>query len=103
MTTCVVMNYCANHSPSALSPEPSPPRFPARLANRPGAQQPGQKGNRRKQRMLPLPRLKLNLRPGVTIDLPRDVVRTPRECETCLSETQDGQNFSLNPPPCPAS
>src|SRR6185503_3552820 len=81
---------CASPSPSARSQAPSPQLYPEALANRPGPQEPGQKGNCGDQRVPLLPGFKADVRAGVAIDLPRNVVGTAAEGQARLGQAGDG-------------
>ena len=94
-TTCAATSCCASPSPSARWPARSPPRSPARLANRPGLQQPRQEADPGEQRMALLPRLQLDVGPGVAVDLPRDIIRAAGEGQARLGQAQRPKAPSL--------
>ena len=56
------------------------------LANRPAPQQPRQKADRCKQRVPLLPRFEPDVGPGMTIDFPRDIIRSAREGQARFGE-----------------
>src|SRR3569623_2380327 len=100
-TIFAVMNCCASRSRSARLRPPCRRRWPAGSANRARTQQPRQKGNRRNQRMPPLPGLELDLRARVAIDLPGDVVGAAGEGEAGLGEAENGVEFPVALLPAP--
>src|SRR5438874_11157573 len=102
-TICAGTSCCASPSPSARWPAPSTPPSPAPLANRPGPQQARQEADRGEQRPAALPRLQLDVRAGVAVDLPGDVIRAAGEGEAGLGEAQDRQRLPLDAPPGPAA
>src|SRR3569833_3119618 len=93
-TICAAMSCCGSRSPSAPLRPRCHRRWPGDLTNRPGTQQPRQKGKRCKQRMAPLPWLELDFRAGVAIDFPRDVVGAAGEGEAGLGEAEDRNSFA---------
>src|SRR5436853_5122088 len=97
-TTFEPMSSCASHSPSGRSPARSLPRSAGRSANRPGLQQPGQKAEPSQQRMPLLPRPQPNIRAGMAIDLPHDVIGAPGERQARLGEAEDGEPLPFDPP-----
>ena len=58
------------------------------LANRPAPQQPRQKADRGEQRVAPLPRLERDVRAGMAVDLPGDVVGAAGEGQARLGQAQ---------------
>src|SRR3954451_12388045 len=100
-TTSARTSFCASPSPSARLQAPFPSRSAERLANRPGTQQPRQKADPGEQRVAALPRLELDLRARVAVDLPCDVFGAAGEGEAGLGEAQDRQALSFYPAPTP--
>src|SRR5437870_6926232 len=100
-TTCAGTSCCVSRSPSARWPARSTPPSPAPLANRPRPQQARQEADRGEQRPAALPRLQLDVRAGMAVDLPGDVIGAAREGEAGLGEAQDRERLPLDAPPRP--
>ena len=65
------------------------------LANRPGPDQPRQQGDCREQGVPLLPWLQLDVRAGVAVDLPRDVIGAAGEGEARFGEPGDRINLPV--------
>src|SRR3954466_16038248 len=71
------------------------------LPNRPPLQEPREQGDRRDQRPAPLPGADLDLRAGVAVDLPGEVIDSAGEGRARLDEAKDGECLALAAAPAP--
>src|SRR6184192_699146 len=97
--TCAATSCCVSPSPSARWRAPSTPPSPAPLANRPRPQEARQEADRGEQRPAALPWLQLDVRAGVAIDLPGNVIGSAGEGEAGFGKAQDRERLPFDAPP----
>src|SRR3954471_22868130 len=92
-------------SPSPWPPSPRRwrPRLPGALANGPPPQQPREEDEPGDQRPAPLPGFHFDLRPGVPVDLPGEIIDAVREGQARLEQTKESQRLALGLPPRPGA
>src|SRR5215216_4415027 len=96
--TSPAMPYSGSPSPSPPSPPPSRPRSAASTArasaDRTPPKQTRQQSKRADDRPAPLPRFHHDLGPGVTVDLPRDVIDPAGEGRGRLGEAHQAYRLA---------